>query len=402
MFINLFYLLKKEGVPVSITEWLTLMEALDGGMAASSLTSFYYLARSILVKSENNFDKYDVAFQKYFEGIETPALISDQIMQWLENSLPPNMTEVDLEAKLRFQLENVDLEELKRQFEERLKEQKSEHHGGSKWVGTGGTSPFGHSGYHPGGIRVGGNSLGRSAVKVAAERKYREFRGDETLGVRQFQVALRKLRQITTRLEGPKDYFDLDETISETCKNAGKLKLVWNRPKKNSVKVILLMDSGGSMGPYYRLCNQLFTAVNQTAHFKALHVCYFHNCVYDYIFLDPTCTYRNSIKTEDFLRTHNSEYKLIILGDASMSPTELTEVNGIIDWGATNDEPGLTWLQRLAGHFPHNVWLNPIPEANWNFTDGYYTIGIIKQIFPMFELTVDGLEQAIKKLKVRQ
>lgn len=402
MFINFFYLLKREGVPVSMTEWMTLMEALGKGMAASSLTGFYYLARSILVKSETHFDKYDLAFQKYFEGIETPAQISDQIMEWLEHALPPLDINIDLAAKLKYQLENLDLEELKKMFEERLKEQKSEHHGGSKWIGTGGTSPFGHSGYHPGGIRVGGASLRRSAVKVAGERKYQEFRGDETLGVRQFEVALRKLRQFTTRIEGPKNQLDLDATISETCKNAGRLELVWTRPSKNSVKIMLLMDSGGSMGPYYRLCNQLFTAVNKSAHFKALEIYYFHNCVYDHLYLDPACRLKNSLKTEDLLRTHSSDYKLIFVGDASMAPTELTEVNGIIDWGMTNNEPGLTWLNRLAHHFPHNVWLNPIAESSWDYAEGSYTINLIKQVFPMFELTVDGLEQAVKKLKVRQ
>ncbi|MDT3700677.1 MAG: VWA domain-containing protein [Thermincola sp.] len=401
MFINFFYLLKREGVPVSITEWLTLMDALNKGMAASSLTSFYYLARAILVKSETHFDKYDIAFQRYFDGIETPAKIRDDIMEWLEHGLPPAPWDIDLETKLKFQLEELDLEELKKTFEERLKDQKSPHHGGSKWIGTGGNSPFGHSGSRPGGIRVGGQSRGRSAVKVAGERKFREFRGDETLGVRQFQVALRKLRQFTTRLEAPKDQLDLDGTISKTCQNAGRLEIVWTRPSKNSVKVLLLMDSGGSMAPYYRLCNQLFTAVNQAHHFKALKIFYFHNCVYDHIFLDPTCSYRNSMKTEDFLRTHDSEYKLIFLGDASMSPTELTEINGIIDWGATNDEPGLTWLGRLAHRYPHNVWLNPINEWEWGTTEGYYTIRMIKEIFPMFELTVDGLDKAIKKLKVR-
>lgn len=402
MFNNFFYLLKREGVPVSITEWMTLMEALSKGMAASSLTSFYYLARSVLVKSETHFDKYDIAFQKYFEGIETPAQISDQIMEWLEHSLPPLDIDIDLEAKLKYQLENLDLEELKRQFEERMKEQKEEHHGGKKWVGTGGTSPFGHSGYHPGGIRVGGASLRHSAVKVAGERKYKEFRGDETLGVRQFEVALRKLRQFTTRLEGPKDQLDLDGTISATCKNAGRLELVWARPSKNSVKIMLLMDSGGSMGPYYRLCNQLFTAVNKSTHFKALEIYYFHNCIYDHIYLDPVCQLKNSIKTEDLLRTHNSDYKVIFVGDGSMAPSELTEINGIIDWGMENEEPGITWLKRLAHHFPHNVWLNPIPESRWKHTDGFYTIEMIRQVFPMFELTVDGLDQAIKKLKVRQ
>lgn len=402
MFINFFYQLKKEGVPVSITEWMTLMEALGKGMAASSLTTFYYLARAILVKSETNFDKYDLAFQKYFEGIETPAQISEQIMNWLEHALPPADVDIDLEAKLKYQLENLDLDELKRMFEERLKEQKEEHHGGSKWVGTGGRSPFGHSGYHPGGIRVGGSSLRRSAVKVAGERKYQEFRGDETLGVRQFEVALKKLRQFTTKLEGPKTELDLDATISETCNNAGRLKLVWNRPSKNAIKVILLMDSGGSMIPYYRLCNQLFTAVNQSAHFKDLKIFYFHNCVYDRVYLDPVCRPRNSIMTDDLLRSCNSDYKVIFVGDASMAPSELTMKNGIINWGMTNEEPGIVWLEKIARHFSHNVWLNPIAKGDWDYTEGFYTIGLIKQVFPMFELTIDGLDEAVKKLKVRK
>jgi uncharacterized protein with von Willebrand factor type A (vWA) domain len=320
----------------------------------------------------------------------------------LEQSLPPLDINIDLEAQLKYQLEELDLAQLKQMFEERMREQKSQHHGGSRWVGTGGTSPFGHSGYHPGGIRVGGGSLRQSAVKVAGERKYLEFRGDETLGVRQFEVALKKLRQFTTRIEGPKDELDLDGTISATCNNAGKLKLVWDRPRKNSIKIILLMDSGGSMVPFYKLCNQLFTAVNQSAHFKALDIYYFHNCVYDRVFLDPLCQHRNSIKTEDLLRNHNSDYKLIVVGDASMAPSELTHIDGIIDWGLTNSEPGIVWLERLVRHFTHWVWLNPIPENRWNSAYGRYTINLVREVFPMFELTVDGLDQAVKKLKVKR
>jgi len=401
MFINFLYLLKREGIPVSTTEWMTLMEALRKGMASSSLTTFYYLARSILIKSESNFDKYDLAFQKYFEGIETSDQICDQVFEWLKNYLPPLDIDIDFAAQLKYQLENLDLDQLKKMFQERLREQDSEHHGGSRWIGTGGTSPFGHSGYHPGGIRVGGQSLHRSAVKVAGERKYQEFRGDETLGVRQFEVALRKLRQFTTRLEGPKDVLDLDATISETCNKAGRLELVWTRSSKNAIKVILLMDSGGSMAPYYRLCNQLFTAVNKSSHFKALEIYYFHNCVYDHVYLTPVCQQRNAIKTEDLLRTRTSDYKLIFVGDACMAPSELTQVDGIIDWGMSNSEPGLVWLERLARHFHHNVWLNPIPEGHWPMTHGFYTIGLIKRVYPMFELTVDSLDQAIKKLMVR-
>lgn len=400
MFIYFFYLLKKEGVPVSMTEWMTLMDALGKGLAASSLTNFYYLARSILVKSETHFDKYDIAFQKYFEGIETTEKISEQVYKWLEKSLPPMDKSVDLNELLKAQL-GLDMEQLKQMFEDRLREQKSAHHGGAKWIGTGGTSPFGHSGYHPGGIRVGGQSLRKSAVKVAGERKYQEFRGDETLGVRQFEVALRKLRQFTTRMDGPKDQLDLDNTISATCKNAGRLKLVWDRSTKNAIKVILLMDSGGSMAPYYTLCNQLFTAVNKSNHFKSLEVYYFHNCVYDRVYMDPYLQRKYSMKTEDLIRTRGSDHKLIFVGDASMAPTELTHRDGIIDWGMTNEEPGMTWLERLAHRFPHSAWLNPIPEPEWKHTFGFYTINLIKQVFPMFELTVDGLDLAVKKLKVR-
>ncbi len=402
MFIDFFYLLRKEGVPVSFNEWMTLMEALAKGLALSSLTSFYYLTRSILVKSETQFDRYDLAFQQYFAGIETPAQISEQILKWLENSLPPLTINIDQAEQLKYQLENLDLSQLKAMFEQRLKEQKAEHHGGSRWVGTGGTSPFGHSGYHPGGIRVGGESRQQSAVKVAGERKFQEFRGDETLGVRQFEVALRKLRQFSSRLEGPKDVLDLDATITSTCNNAGKLKLVWTRPRKNTVKIILLMDSGNSMLPYYQICNQLFTAVNQATHLKALEIFYFRNCVYDYIFPDPSCNYRNAIKTMSLLSQYNSDYKLIVVGDASMAPSELTKIDGIIDWSQTNDEPGLVWLERLAQHYPHNVWLNPIPQIRWDTCYGFYTIKLIKTVFPMYQLTVDGLEQAVKSLKVNK
>ncbi len=398
MFINLFYLLKKEGVPVSVTEWMTLMKALEKGLAASSLTSFYYLSRSILVKRETNFDKFDIAFQKYFEGIETSDKISERVYKWLEKSLPPRDIEIDIEAQLNYQKE-LDLEQLKEQFEERLLEQKDPHHGGSKWIGTGGTAPFGHSGYHPGGIRVGGESQNHSAVKVAGERKYKEFRGDVILGVRQFEVALRKLRLLTTRMEGPLDELDLNGTVSTTSKNAGMLKLVWTRPPKNAFKIILLMDSGGSMMPYYELCNKLFTAVNKSNHFKTLEIFYFHNCVYHRVFKDAYL--QDPITTDELIRTRTADCKLIFVGDASMAPSELTQPNGIIDWGMTNDDPGIEWLKRLAHRFPHNAWMNPISESDWNHTSGSYTINLIREVFPMFELTVDGLEKAVKKLKVR-
>lgn len=398
MFINFFYLLKSYGVPVSITEWMTLMEALSRGMAFSSLYGFYCLARSILVKSETHYDRYDQAFHHCFKGIETTDELVERALEWVENALPPLI----ISPEERKQFQEWDLDELRRQLEERLKEQKGEHHGGGKWIGTGGTSPFGHSGYHPAGVRLGGPSVNKSAVKVAAQRNFRGFRADETIGVRQFEVALRKLRQLSSKVEGPKDELDIEETIQSTADKGGMLELVWSRGRKNTVKLALLMDSGGSMDAHMRICSQLFSAVNRATHFKDLKFFYFHNCIYEHLFLDPTCNPYHSIKTEDFLKNLGQDYKIIIVGDASMAPSELLMVGGAIDWSITNNEPGILWLQRIASHFEHIVWLNPIPAEYWQWTHGAYTIALIKDIIPMFELTLEGMDNAIKKLKVKK
>lgn len=398
MFIDFFYLLRSYGVPVSLTEWMALVEALSLGLAHSSLYGFYCLARAVLVKSEAHYDRYDQAFQHYFQGIETPPELTEKVLQWLENALPP--LRISPEERRLFQEWNLD--ELRRQLEQRLKEQKGEHHGGGHWIGTGGRSPFGHSGYHPAGVRLGGRSVNKSAVKVAAERKFRGFRTDEVIGVRQFEVALRKLRQLSSKVEGPQDELDMEETIKATAEKGGLLHLAWTRSRKNTVKVVLLMDSGGSMTPHTRICSQLFTAMNRASHFKDLRFFYFHNCIYDYIFLDRSCQLRNAIKTELFLSQLEPDYKLIIVGDASMAPSELLMINGAIDWNMSNNEPGILWLKRIVAHFHHTVWLNPILSEYWDWTEGAYTIARIKDIFPMYELTVEGLEQAIKKLKVKK
>ncbi|MCB8817989.1 vWA domain-containing protein [Desulfosporosinus shakirovi] len=402
MYTNFFYQLRREGVPVSITEWMTLMEALNEGLAGSSLSGFYYLARAVLVKSESHFDQYDLAFQNYFRGIETPAQLLDQVSKWMENPLPPKMFSEEERNELLNKLGLPDWESLKSALEERLRTQDGPHHGGGKWVGTGGTSPFGHSGFHPGGVRIGGESYGQSAVKVAAERNYREYRSDKTLGVRQFEVALRKLRQFSTRLDGAKDQLDLDDTIDKTCKNAGKLKLVWTRPRKNTVKLIVLMDAGGSMAPYAKICSQLFSAVHKSSHFKDLKFFYFHNCFYDQLYLDATCSPKRAVKTIDTMHLLSKDYKVIIIGDAAMAPSELTMIGGNIFWDLGNEEPGYTWLERLAKTFPYNVWLNPIPEKYWERVHGYHTIKMVRSVFPMYELTLEGLDQAIKKLMVRK
>jgi len=398
MFTEFYYYLRHFGVPVSFNEWQALMDALEMGMAGSSLTGFYQLCRAILVKTEAHYDRFDMAFASYFQDVETPEGLPDKIWEWLDKELP----QIEVTDEMRRNHQQLDMEEMKRMLEERLKEQDEEHHGGNRWVGTGGTSPFGHSGYHPGGIRIGGEGRNQSAVKVAGMRRFQEFRTDETLGVRQFQVALRKLRQFTTRLEGNKDTLDLDGTIDQTCKNAGRLELVWERPRVNAMKVLLLMDAGGSMISYSRLCNQLFTAVNKANHFKDLKIFYFHNCIYDWLYHDPECYHDAYTDTQHVLSTYSSDYRVIIVGDASMAPYELMHQGGVINWELNNNRPGIEWLKDIRQHFDYSVWLNPISAKYWDWMDGAYTIRTIGSIFPMEELTVEGLERAIRKLKSKQ
>ena len=383
---------------MTITEWMMLMEALSRGMAHSSLTGFYYLARAVLVKSETHYDRYDMAFYNYFRGVETPEELTEKVLEWLENALPPH----HLSPEEREQFNEWDLDELRRRLEERLQQQTEQHHGGDTWVGTGGTSPFGHSGNHPGGIRIEGDSVNKSAVKVAAQRQFKGFRPDVAIGVRQFEMALRKLRYLSTKVEGPRDELDLDETVEETGQKGGMLHLVWTRGRKNMVKVAVLMDSGGSMDPYMRICSQLFTAMNRASHFKDLRFFYFHNCIYQHIYTEPDCRMDSAIRTEDFLRLLEPDYKVLIVGDAAMAPRELLTPGGSIDYYYHNDEPGITWLQRIANHFSHAAWLNPIPYSFWDTATGSYTISIIREIFPMYSLTVEGLEEAIQKLKVQK
>lgn len=398
MFTKFYYHIKNHGVPVSFKEWQDLMEALEIGLAGSSLTGFYYLCRAALVKTEAHYDRFDLAFASYFQAVDTPEGLPNKIWEWLDKNLPP----LEITEEMRRNHHQLDLDELKRMLAERLAEQTEEHHGGNRWVGTGGTSPFGHSGYHPGGIRIGGESRNLSAVKVAGMRKYQEFRTDESLGIRQFQMALRKLRQFTTRVDGQKTELDLDATIDKTSSNAGRLELVWERPRANAMKVLLLMDAGGSMISYSRLCNQLFTAVNKSTHFKDLQIFYFHNCIYDWLYNDSRCSQSNYTDTEYVLQTFDPDYRVLIIGDASMAPYELLRTGGIIDWNLYNDRPGLEWLQRIRRRFEYSVWLNPIVRRYWDWTEGAFTIKKIGEIFPMDELTIEGLERVIGKLKTRQ
>ena len=280
MFTDFFYTLRKRRVPVTLTEWMTLMEALAKGYI-SNLEEFYYLARAILVKSETLFDQYDVAFQEYFKGIETLDEIRDEILDWLSD--PSNLGSVLSEEEMAM-LDQMDLDELMKEFEKRMQEQTEQHDGGGYWIGRGGTSPFGHSGRHPAGIRIGGESRGRGAVQIAEQRKFKNYRSDLVLDVRQIKVALRGLRQLG-RI-GPEDELDLEKTIDATAQNAGDIELRWRRSRINATKLLLLMDVGGSMIPYAQMCSRLFTAAHSVSHFKDFKYYYFHNCIYDNLYED--------------------------------------------------------------------------------------------------------------------
>jgi uncharacterized protein with von Willebrand factor type A (vWA) domain len=389
MFTSFFYTLKRRKVPVSIVEWMTLMEALSKG-CISNLDEFYYLARAILVKSEAYYDHYDVAFQEYFKGIETPAEITEQIMEWLKD--PINRMTLTEEERALF--ESMDFDELLKELEKRLKEQTEQHDGGSYWIGRGGKSPFGHSGYHPAGIRISGESGGRHAIQIAQERRFRNYRSDLVLDVRQIKMALRGLRQLS-RI-GPEDELDLEKTIGATCKNAGEIEMVWARSRKNAVKLLLLMDVGGSMVPFARLCSQLFSAAHSSTHFKDFQYFYFHNCIYDNLYRD--IERQEAVSTDHLLRILEPDYKVVLVGDATMAMQELTQRYGAIYYYERNEVPGLLRLKQIAEHFTHCIWINPVEPHYWN----HPTVMMIQKLFPMFELSLDGLGQAAKKLIVKK
>jgi len=389
MFTDFFYILRKRKVPVSITEWMTLMEALAKGYI-TNLDEFYFLARAILVKSEAYYDNYDVAFQEYFQGVETPAEISYEILEWLKD--PINRMTLTEEDRALF--DKLDFDELLKELEKRLKEQTEQHDGGGYWIGRGGTSPFGHSGYHPAGIRIGGEGGGRHAIQIAQERRFRNYRNDLTLDVRQIKIALKGLRQLS-RI-GPEDELDLGETIEATAKNAGDIDLIWRRSRKNAVKVLLLMDVGGSMEPFALLCSQLFSAAHSSTHFKDFRYYYFHNCIYDNLYQD--IERQEAISTDHLLHTLEPDYKLLLVGDARMSSWELIERYGAINYYERNETPGVAWLKRIEEHFTHCAWLNPDRPRFWI----HPTVQLIGRLFPMFPLTLDGLGQAVKRLVVKK
>ena len=386
-----FVELKGRGVPVSLTEWMTLQDALDRDLAHSSLNAFYYLARSVLVKSETFFDRYDRAFQSFFRGIESREEMVDEILKAMEK-LPPD----DFEALARQAgLDELSLEEVLKNFREQFEEGHfKDHFGGNRAIGRGGTSTQGAFGYNPAGVRIGqGHSRHRSAIQIAEMRKFRSYDPDLVLDTRQLRVALNRLRRLLPK--GPKDELDLDETIDQTCRNAGELELIFTAPRRNTVKLLLLMDAGGSMTPYSRLVSRLFSAAR--SQFGDLKYYYFHNCIYDDLWTNMESS--EEMSSEDLLKTYGNDYKVVLVGDANMAPSELLDKNGAISYYYLNKTPGIWWLYRVATRFPASVWLNPEPGRYWRHS---ITIPIVARIFPMFPLTLSGLDDAIQTLLTTQ
>ena len=396
MFIGFFYLLRAHGFGVSLGEWMTLTQALTLNLQHTSLTGFYQLCRAILVKTEADYDKFDRVFLEYFDGVPFEDELPKELLDWLDH---PEQALRDLRAFLQAQgYDEKSIDEILKMFEQRLAEQTEEHNGGSYWIGTGGFSNFGHSGYAAQGIRVGGESRNRRAFQVAGERRFRDFRRDNVLDIRQFQMAFRLLRQYSDQTIGERTEFDVDGTIRETCDNAGTLKVQYKRPRRNAVKVLMLMDSGGSMEYWSRLCSMLFQAAERANQFKELHVYYFHNCIYSSVYTDPRMYRSHAVPTEWLLKNFGSEYKVILVGDALMDMYELT---GKRWYGANGEDArsGLDWLNRLCGQYDHLVWLNPETEPNWGPYWGQ-SYDVIQRLVDMYPLTVEGLERSMKKLLV--
>ena len=392
MLTTFFYTLRAAKLPVSVKEYLTLLEALQNGVIgpdqdACSLDDFYYLARSALVKDEKHFDKFDRAFALYFKGVDAIADFSKEIpAEWLRKALEKVLSDEQIANAPKY-----DYDELFKELQKRLEEQKERHEGGSKWVGTGGTSPFGHGGKNPQGIRIGGKGGNRSAVKVWEQRAYRDYDDSQELGTRNIKVALRRLRRFAR--EGHPDELDLPDTIRSTAANAGLLDIKMVPERHNNVKVLLLMDVGGTMDEHIQRVEELFSAVK--SEFKHLEFYYFHNCVYDFMWRNNRRRYAEKFPTWDIIRKYNKDYKLIFVGDATMSPYEILQPGGSVEYN--NEEPGAEWLQRLLKAFPKFAWINPEPQGVWKYRQ---SIDVIHEIVQgrMYPLTLKGLEEAMRLL----
>ncbi len=389
MLVDFFLHLKAFRLPVSTREFLTLLEALDARVVSTSLDDFYTLARTCLVKDEQLFDRFDVAFGAYFKGVDGVLDFSADIpAEWLRRAM-----ELELSDDERHAIAALGgLDALLAAFRERLAEQRERHEGGRKWIGTSGTSPFGAYGYHPEGMRVGAEGRSRSAVKVWDERSFRNLDGDVELNTRNIKIALRRLRRFAR--EGVPEELDLDGTIAGTARNAGWLDLKLQPERRNRVKVLLFLDVGGSMDPHVELCEELFSAAK--SEFRHLTHFYFHNCIYDHVWHDNARRRNERFGTLELLRTYAPDWKVIFVGDAAMNPYELTAIDGSAEY--RNLEPGLAWLVRIFEHFRSVAWLNPEPARTWEYTR---TTQLIQQALGprMFPLTLDGIGQAVDALR---
>jgi len=389
MLIDFFNTLRKAAIPVTLNELLVLLEALQKKVVFADLNEFYLLARVCLVKDEKYFDRYDQAFAYYFKGIEVLELFpSSEIPEdWLKAEFLKNLSDED-----KAQIEAAGgLDKLMEMLNERLKEQQKRHAGGNKWIGTGGTSPFGHSGYNPEGIRIGGKSVHKRAIKVWEKRQFKNLDDQVELGTRNIKVALRKLRQFAR--SGSDVELDLNETIRSTADNAGLLDIKMVPQRHNAAKVLLFLDIGGSMDPYIHLCEQLFSAAR--SEFKHLEYYYFHNCIYEKLWQDNQRRFDDTVATLEVLNSYPSDYKVIFIGDAAMSPYELFSRYGSVEH--MNEEPGETWLQRILDTWSKVIWLNPTPEGHWQYTQT--TQAIAKQLDgQMYPLTLEGMTKAINYL----
>jgi uncharacterized protein with von Willebrand factor type A (vWA) domain len=396
VFVRFFYMLREKGVPVTPTSFLRLQKALALGLIGS-VDDLYTAARAILVKSERHFDIYDQLFAHHFRGavfeeitdVELTEIAKALLEEWLRR--PDELAEaLGLDER---QLARYTPEALLRYFLDRLREQREAHHGGHRWIGTGGSSPVGHSGHHPGGMRVGGASRNRSAIKVALERRYRDYSQQGPLTELQMGEALKRLRRMVPH--GPRDVVNVEKTISETMRNGGEISIVFDRRLSDRLKVILMIDNGGwSMDPYIEIVQTLFNYAR--SQFKDLKIYYFHNTIYSRVWLDPRRHLRPETVQE--LTRRDPETRLIIVGDAAMAPSELRWASGSLHVGEPESQSSEDRLKALARSFRHAVWLNPQAEASWRYT---WTIETIGKIFPMFELTLDGLEKAVERLMKR-
>lgn len=389
MLIHFFLALREGKVPVSIREFLDLLEALKEHIVFADMEEFYHLARVCLVKDEKHFDKFDIAFKKYFDGLEAmDDLLSKMIPEeWLRKQLERTFTKEEMEKIQQM----GDLQKLMEEFQKRLEEQKKRHEGGNKWIGTGGTSPFGANGYNPAGFRMAGESKNKKAVKVWEKRQFANLDDSIELGVRNIKVALRRLRKFAR--EGAVQELDLDDTIRSTARNAGYLDIKMVPEKHNAVKVLLFFDVGGSMTPHIRVCEELFSAAR--TEFKHMEFFYFHNFIYEAVWKDNFRRWNERSMMFDIMHKYSSDYRVIFVGDAAMSPYEISSVGGSIEhW---NDESGETWLRRLTDTFEKVIWLNPEPEASWDYTT---SIVMTRQIMnnKMFPLSIRGLEEGMRYL----